>query len=144
MLGEREELRRAYESLEILLVGRVSRVYLGDDLILSRLGDVVRGYLKLLPELGGVGSKLGSGLIRMTGDKKHRRRVLPFERFFHVLCGNDALVIIDEDYIDGPPQNHQVVDGPRAYRQDDDDQQSVAERQFTFQASHASSLTAPV
>src|SRR5262249_23103064 len=74
--------------------------------------------------------------VHMARNKEHRGRVLALERFFHVLSGDDAFVVVDQDDIDGVAELHKMVNAPPADGENDYDQQSVAESKFSSQATH--------
>jgi hypothetical protein len=111
-------------------------LYVDDDLSLAWLGDVVCGDLKLVNEFPAVCFELLSRVLGMSSNEEDRHRVLAIKRLSHVFRRRDALVVIDQDYVDRSAKLYEVVDAPRANREDYDDQQSIAERQFSSQAVH--------
>jgi hypothetical protein len=57
---------------------------------------------------------------------------LTLESLLHVLGSDDTLVDIHQDDINGPPQPGEMIDSPEACRQNDEDQEAIAELQLLF------------
>src|SRR5262249_53338862 len=134
--GGRSARAGVQKMFDVSFVVRVLRVDGIDNVQLAGLGDVAGRSPELLRKEPGVVVALLARFCLVNRDEEHRPRVYAFESLLHSLAGDNASVVVDENYVDCASEVDKMIDGPAADCQDYDDEQAIAEPKFSRQALH--------